>query len=130
MLRACDDAPECERFPVEVVGQFERCARGRTARGQDVVVSVGEKISKSHLTYAPWGSAERVAMTIIGAGDMFGLPLSTTHVLSSGVAGRMAANRSGVQWSTIRNLRMAGLLTLPVAILLLGSLYGLFTHLS
>ena len=93
-----------------------------------IVVTVGEKIGKTHLTYAQGASAELVAMTTIGAADMFGLPVSTTHVLSSGVAGTMAANQSGLQWSTIRNLAMAWVLTLPVAILLSGSLYWLFTQ--
>jgi PiT family inorganic phosphate transporter len=60
---------------------------------------------------------------------MYGLPVSTTHVLSSGVAGTMAANRSGLQMSTIRNLAMAWVLTLPAAVLLSGSLYWLFVHL-
>ena len=92
-----------------------------------IVVTVGEKIGKSHLTYAQGMSAELVAMITIGAADNFGLPVSTTHVLSSGVAGTMAANRSGLQWSTIRNLAMAWVLTLPAAILLSGSLYWLFT---
>ena len=63
-----------------------------------------------------------------GAADMFGLPVSTTHVLSSGVAGTMAANRSGLQWTTIRNLALAWVLTLPIAIVLSGSLYWLFTQ--
>jgi len=94
-----------------------------------IVVTVGEKIGKTHLTYAQGASAELVAMTTIGAADMFGLPVSTTHVLSSGVAGTMAANRSGLQWGTIRNLLMAWVLTLPMAILLSGSLYWLFTKL-
>lgn len=94
-----------------------------------IVVTVGEKIGKSHLTYAQGASAEMVAMLTIGAADMFGLPVSTTHVLSSGIAGAMAANRSGLQWSTIRNLAMAWVLTLPAAILLSGSLYWLFTKL-
>jgi len=93
-----------------------------------IVITVGEKIGKSHLTYAQGASAELVAMTTIGAADMFGLPVSTTHVLSSGVAGTMAANRSGLQMSTIRNLLMAWVLTLPAAIMLSGSLYWLFTH--
>jgi PiT family inorganic phosphate transporter len=92
-----------------------------------IVVTVGEKIGKSHLTYAQGMSAELVAMITIGAADNFGLPVSTTHVLSSGVAGTMAANQSGLQWSTIRNLAMAWVLTLPAAILLSGSLYWLFT---
>ena len=94
-----------------------------------IVRTVGEKIGKSHLTYAQGASAELVAMATIGAADMYGLPVSTTHVLSSGVAGTMAANRSGLQWNTIRNLAMAWILTLPMAILLSGSLYWLFTKL-
>jgi PiT family inorganic phosphate transporter len=94
-----------------------------------IVVTVGEKIGKSHLTYAQGASAELIAMVTIGAADMFGLPVSTTHVLSSGVAGTMAANRSGLQASTIRNLLMAWVLTLPAAIVLSGSLYWLFTRL-
>jgi hypothetical protein len=57
-------------------------------------------------------------MLTIGAADMFGLPVSTTHVLSSGVAGTMAANRSGLQMNTLRNLILAWVLTLPVCVLL------------
>jgi PiT family inorganic phosphate transporter len=91
-----------------------------------IVVTVGEKIGKTHLTYAQGMSAELVAMFTIGLADNFGLPVSTTHVLSSGVAGTMAANRSGLQWATIRNLAMAWVLTLPAAILLSGLLYWLF----
>ena len=93
-----------------------------------IVVTVGEKIGKTHLTYAQGASAELVAMLTIGAADMYGLPVSTTHVLSSGVAGTMAANRSGLQWSTVRNLAMAWVLTLPAAIVLSGTLYWVFTH--
>jgi PiT family inorganic phosphate transporter len=91
-----------------------------------IVVTVGEKIGKSHLTYAQGGSAELVAMATIAAADMYGLPVSTTHVLSSGVAGTMAANGSGLQMSTVRNLVLAWVLTLPVAIMLSGLLYVLF----
>ena len=93
-----------------------------------IVVTVGEKIGKTHLTYAQGMSAEVVAMLTIGAADNFGLPVSTTHVLSSGIAGTMAANRSGLQWSTIRNLLMAWVLTLPCAIMLSASLYVLFSY--
>jgi len=93
-----------------------------------IVVTVGEKIGKTHLTYAQGASAETVAMLTIGAADMFGLPVSTTHVLSSGVAGTMVANGAGLQMRTIRNLLMAWVLTLPAAILLSGSLYWLFTQ--
>jgi PiT family inorganic phosphate transporter len=91
-----------------------------------IVVTVGEKIGKSHLTYAQGAVAEITAMATIGAADGFGLPVSTTHVLSSGIAGTMAANRSGIQWSTVRNLALAWVLTLPVAMLLSGSLFWLF----
>ena len=57
-------------------------------------------------------------MVTIGAADWFGMPVSTTHVLSSGVAGTMAANHSGLQWGTVRNLAMAWVLTLPASIIL------------
>jgi PiT family inorganic phosphate transporter len=92
-----------------------------------IVVTVGEKIGKSHLTYAQGAAAEIVAMGTIASADMLGLPVSTTHVLSSGVAGTMAANRSGLQMSTIRNLAIAWVLTLPVSILLSGGLYAIFS---
>jgi PiT family inorganic phosphate transporter len=91
-----------------------------------IVVTVGEKIGKSHLTYAQGASAELVAAATIAAADAFGLPVSTTHVLSSGVAGTMAANRSGLQMSTVRNLLMAWVLTLPAAIVLSGTLFVIF----
>ena len=90
-----------------------------------IVVTVGERIGKTHLTYAQGASAELVAMATIGAAEMYGLPVSTTHVLSSGVAGTMVANKSGLQWATVRNLLMAWVLTLPVSIALAGSLYWL-----
>jgi inorganic phosphate transporter, PiT family len=91
-----------------------------------IVVTVGEKIGKSHLTYAQGAMAEITAMATIGAADGFGLPVSTTHVLSSGVAGTMAANHSGIQWSTVRNLALAWVLTLPVAMMLAGLLFWVF----
>jgi PiT family inorganic phosphate transporter len=93
-----------------------------------IVVTVGEKIGKTHLTYGQGASAELVAAATIFAADNYGLPVSTTHILSSGVAGTMAANGSGLQWSTIRNMLMAWVLTLPVAIMLSACLYYLFLH--
>jgi PiT family inorganic phosphate transporter len=93
-----------------------------------IVVTVGEKIGKDHLTYAQGAAAELTAMATIGAADAFGLPVSTTHVLSSGVAGTMAANRSGLQMSTVRNLLLAWVLTLPASIILSGGLFFLFSH--
>jgi|BarGraIncu00222A_1022003.scaffolds.fasta_scaffold31551_1 PiT family inorganic phosphate transporter len=95
-----------------------------------IVVTVGEKIGKTHLTYGQGAAAELVAMGTIAAADSFGLPVSTTHVLSSGVAGTMAANGSGVQMSTIRALAMAWVLTLPCAIALSATLFYLFRQLE
>ncbi len=93
-----------------------------------IVVTVGEKIGKQHLTYAQGASAELVAMGTIFAADAYGLPVSTTHVLSSGVAGTMAANGSGLQMATVRNLLMAWVLTLPMAMLISGGLFVLFNR--
>ena len=93
-----------------------------------IVVTVGEKIGKDHLTYGQGAAAEITAMATIGAADWFGLPVSTTHVLSSGVAGTMAANHSGIQWGTIRNLAMAWILTLPISMILAGFLFWGFRN--
>ena len=94
-----------------------------------IVVTVGEKIGKTHLTYAQGACAEITAAATIAAADGYGLPVSTTHVLSSGIAGTMAASGSGLQWSTIRNIILAWVLTLPAAMALSGSLYFIFSHL-
>jgi PiT family inorganic phosphate transporter len=94
-----------------------------------IVITVGEKIGKTHLTYGQGAAAELVAAATIAGADMYGLPVSTTHVLSSGVAGTMAANGSGLQLSTLRNIAMAWILTLPVAMMLSAGLYVLFVNL-
>jgi PiT family inorganic phosphate transporter len=93
-----------------------------------IVVTVGEKIGKTHMTYAQGAAAEVVTAGTIGLADVYGLPVSTTHVLSSGVAGTMAASGAGLQMATVRNLLLAWVLTLPVAILLSASLYWLFVQ--
>jgi len=93
-----------------------------------IVVTVGEKIGKTHLTYAQGACAEITAAATIAAADGYGMPVSTTHVLSSGIAGSMAANGSGLQWSTIRNIALAWVLTLPAAMILSGCLYFFFSH--
>jgi inorganic phosphate transporter, PiT family len=93
-----------------------------------IVVTVGEKIGKTHLTYGQGAAAEITAAATIAAADIYGLPVSTTHVLSSGIAGTMAANGSGLQWSTIRNIAMAWVLTLPIAMMLSGFLYFCFAN--
>jgi PiT family inorganic phosphate transporter len=95
-----------------------------------VVVTVGEKIGKEHLTYAQGASAGLVTMATIFAADQFGLPVSTTHILSSGVAGTMSANGSGLRLSTVRNIAAGWVFTLPAAALLSGLLYFLFRSLS
>jgi PiT family inorganic phosphate transporter len=95
-----------------------------------IVITVGEKIGKDHLTYAQGAAAEITAMATIGAADALGLPVSTTHVLSSGIAGTMAANKSGIQWETVRGLLTAWVLTLPASIVLSASLFWLFRTLA
>lgn len=85
---------------------------------------MGEKIGQDHLTYGQGATAELMAMGTILAADVWGLPVSTTHVLSSGVAGSMAASRSGLQGSTVRNILLAWVLTLPVCMGLSGGIFA------
>ena len=85
-----------------------------------IVVTVGKRIGKTRLSYSQGAAAELVAAGTIAAADMHGLPVPTTHVLSSGVAGTMAANGSGLQVPTIRNIALAWVLTLPAAMLPVG----------
>ncbi len=89
-----------------------------------IVVTVGEKIGKTHLTYGQGASAELVAMITIGLSSLFGLPVSTTHVLSSGVAGTMVVEGSGLQSSTVRNIALAWVLTLPAAMILSAGIFA------
>ena len=93
-----------------------------------IVVTIGEKIGKEHLTYAQGASAELVAASTIGVSSSLGLPVSTTHVLSSGIAGSMVANRGikNLQGGTVRNIAIAWVLTLPVTMILSGTLYTFF----
>jgi PiT family inorganic phosphate transporter len=88
-----------------------------------IVVTVGERIGKTHLTYAQGAAAEFVAALTSGAAQIYGLPVSTTHILSSGVAGTMVANGSGLQWATVRSIVLAWVLTLPAAMVIAGGLY-------
>ncbi len=88
-----------------------------------IVVTVGERIGKTHLTYGMGMSAELMTAATILLADRFGMPVSTTHILSSGVAGASVANGAGLQWRTIRNMALAWVMTLPAAMLLAGTLY-------
>lgn len=103
---------------------------GTTIGWKRIVVTIGEKIGKAHLTYAQGASAELVAATTIGMSTWFGLPVSTTQVLSSGIAGSMVASKGlkNLQKSTIVNIAMAWLFTLPVTLLGGGGLYMLFYY--
>ncbi|HEY1986852.1 MAG TPA: inorganic phosphate transporter [Terracidiphilus sp.] len=91
-----------------------------------IVITVGERIGKEHLSYAQGAAAELVAAATILTADKFGLPVSTTHILSSGVAGTMAANGSGLRWRTVRNIAAGWIFTLPAAALISGLLYWAF----
>jgi phosphate/sulfate permease len=93
-----------------------------------IVVTIGEKIGKQHLTYAQGASAELVAASTIGVSSWLGLPVSTTHVLSSGIAGTMVANKGirNLQAGTVRNIAIAWILTLPVTMIVSGTLYTFF----
>jgi PiT family inorganic phosphate transporter len=93
-----------------------------------IVITVGEKIGNKPLNYGQGLAAQLSTMAMIGAADKFGLPVSTTHVLNGSVAGTMTANKSGLQWSTVKSILSAWVLTLPVAITLSASLYWLFVQ--
>ena len=93
-----------------------------------IAITIGEKIGKKHMTYAEGATAELTAASTIGLSSAFGLPVSTTHVLSSGVAGAMTASKGikNLQPATIKSIAIAWLLTLPVTITLAGGFYYLF----
>ena len=121
-------AKPVEYVPEWVVMGVALCLGIGTMFGWErIVKTVGEKIGKTHLTYAQGGAAELVAATTIAMADHLGMPVSTTHVLSSGVAGTMWANKSGIQAETVKEIALAWILTLPVAMALSGGLYWLAT---
>ena len=97
-----------------------------------IVKTIGEKIGKQHLTYAQGASSELVAAGTIGLASAFGWPVSTTHVLSSGIAGSMVASKGikNLQADTVRNILLAWLLTLPVVMVMAGSLFLLFRSIT
>ncbi len=106
-----------------VVGVAVALGLGTTIGYKRIVVTVAEKIGKTHLAYAQGAAAETVAACTILAADFAHLPVSTTQVLSSGIAGTMAANRSGIQGGTCKKILLAWAFTLPGTVLLSGALY-------
>jgi phosphate/sulfate permease len=106
-----------------VIGVALSLGVGTTIGYKRIVITVAEKIGKTHLTFGQGAVAEAVtAATILGA-VFFHMPVSTTHVLSSGIAGTMAANNSGVQFETCRKILLAWVFTLPASIILSGTLF-------
>ena len=99
---------------------------GTTVGWKRIVVTVGEKIGKTHMTYAQGATAELVAMGAIGLAASAGMPVSTTHVLASGIAGTMAAQRSGLQAGTLKSIALAWVLTLPVTMGMAAALFPLY----
>lgn len=90
-----------------------------------IVVTIGERIGKEHLSYGQGASAELVAASTIGVSSLLGLPVSTTHVLSSGIAGSMVATNGvkNLRMKTVRSILIAWLVTLPVTIIVSGGLF-------
>jgi PiT family inorganic phosphate transporter len=93
-----------------------------------IVVTIGEKIGNEHLNYAQGATSEIIAASTIGLSTWAGLPVSTTHVLSSGIAGSMMASggAGNLNSKTLKNIALAWVLTLPVAIILAFLLFLLF----
>jgi inorganic phosphate transporter, PiT family len=118
--------PVVEYVPLWVViGTALALGIGTTVGYKRIVKTVAEKIGKQHLTYAQGAAAQTVAGATIFIAALTGLPVSTTHILSSGVAGTMAANRSGLQWKTLGKMFSAWLFTLPCCMILAGLLFTL-----
>jgi phosphate/sulfate permease len=127
LTKATDYAPGWVIFMISI-----SLGLGTMIGWKRIVKTIGEKIGKQHLTYAQGASAELVAASTIGLSSFFGWPVSTTHVLSSGIAGSMVASKGikNLQPETVRNILIAWLLTLPVVMALSGGLFLLFRSLS
>ena len=106
-----------------IIGVALALGAGTTVGYKRIVVTVAEKIGKTHMAYAQGAAAELVAAMTIGLADVVHMPVSTTQVLSAGVAGTMWANRSGIQGETVRKIGLAWVLTLPATIVLSAALF-------
>jgi phosphate/sulfate permease len=123
-VKALDSA--IQFVPVWVVVMTALCLGIGTMIGyKRIVVTVAEKIGKTHLTYAQGMTAELIAAVTICLATYYKLPVSTTHVLSSGVAGTMAANKSGIQSATVKKIALAWILTLPICMALAGGIFAI-----
>jgi len=127
LTKATDYAPGWVIFMISI-----SLGLGTMIGWKRIVKTIGEKIGKQHLTYAQGASAELVAASTIGLSSFFGWPVSTTHVLSSGIAGSMVASKGikNLQPETVRNILIAWLLTLPIVMTLSGGLFLLFRSFS
>lgn len=92
---------------------------------QRIVTTLGQRLGKIHLTPAQGAAAETVSAAVIGISGFSGLPVSTTHIVTSGIAGTMVAARAGLHFAMLRRIVIAWLVTLPVPILIAGGLYYL-----
>ncbi len=108
-----------------ILGVAVALGLGTTIGYERIVVTIAEKIGKTHLTYGQGASAELVAAITIAAADLLHMPVSTTHVLSSGIAGTMVANKSGVQPATLKRIALAWVLTLPASVSISAGLFFL-----
>jgi phosphate/sulfate permease len=107
-----------------VIGTALALGFGTIVGYKRIVITVAERIGKSHMTYAQGAAAEIVTAATVAAATLYKLPVSTTHVLSSGIAGTMVANRSGIQRKTVEKILLAWFLTLPCCMLLSGLLFA------
>ncbi|MFD2871269.1 inorganic phosphate transporter [Mucilaginibacter ximonensis] len=115
--------------PVWVIGIISlSLGLGTMVGWKRIVVTIGERIGNEHLNYAQGATSEIVAASTIGLSTWFGLPVSTTHVLSSGIAGSMLASggTKNLNNSTLKSIAVAWVLTLPAAMLLSFLLFQLF----
>jgi PiT family inorganic phosphate transporter len=88
-----------------------------------IVTTLGERLGNVHLTPAQGASAELVSAVLIGTAGFTGAPVSTTHIVTSGIAGTMVTSGAGLKYGMISRIVIAWVFTLPVTILIAGGLY-------
>jgi PiT family inorganic phosphate transporter len=98
---------------------------GTTVGYKRIVTTLGERLGKIHMTPAQGASAELVSALLIGTAGLTGLPVSTTHIVTSGIAGTMVTSGAGLQYGMVSRIVVAWLVTLPVTVAIAGGLYYL-----